>query len=177
MKRLEKLIAEVVARLDEGENCDEPISEINALSGCSYEAGDFFELHGWTSEEDAAAIAAMGSPPAFHDLTQEEIVTIIEIIGESDEPESRYFLELLEQSFPGSDASDLIYYPYRELTDEERAKELLLRQQLYQAGGAEAVRARQVSLAREVMANSDASPWSVQWAEGILRDGEAVARN
>ena len=169
--RLEMLIRDVARALDEGEDCRERVDQINALAGQQYEPQFFFELDGWTSEREAAELAAKGTPPVLDDLTREELLEIVEIIKEPDEPNSSFFLELLDLTFPGSAPSDVIHYPHRDLSPEEEVDEILLRHELYRAGGMGAVRAREAALAEEVMAYPNAPPWSRTWAQGILKRG------
>lgn len=170
--RLEALIRETVGRLDEGQDCAGLVSQINTLSGRTYNEGHFFELYGWQSDREAAAIAAKGTPPVLDDLTRDELVEAIQVINFAKEPNATFFLELLNVSLPNHGTADLIFYPFRhELSPKEIADELMLRRDLYRLRGVEAVEAREVELAKEVLANPDAAPWSLQWAGGIIREG------
>lgn len=165
--KLEALIGDVVSGLDEGKNCDSLVAEINALSGQNYEAGHFFELYGWQSEGDAAAIAAKGPPPVLADLTRDELINVIEALEEGTEPNTSYFVEFLDRNYPGSWSTDLVYWPHCEMAPGETVDELLLRENLYRAGGVDAVKNHELTLAQEVLANPDAPPWATQWAKGV----------
>lgn len=167
--QLETLIHQVVGGLEEGQNCDALVAEINALSGRSYEAEYFFELYGWTSEREAAEAAAKGPVPLIDDLTRGELVAVIKGFREIIEPNSTYFMELLELNFAGAWDYNLPEQSWRELSNEEVADELLLRSELYRSGGEEAVLARQVEIAREVLDHPDAPSWSRVWAERVLK--------
>ena len=168
--RLENLIREVAIRVDEGEECGALIEQINQLSGgIIYEPHFFFELYGWTDERSVAEIAAKGLPPTMDDLTREELVEVLKIIESGGEPDTTFFLSFLDRCYPNSFSSDLIYYPHRQLTNEETVDELMLREELFRTGGKLAIHNREVELARAVMADPDSPVWAREGAKGILK--------
>jgi hypothetical protein len=167
IERLATLIEEVVDRLEEGGDAAPLVAEINRLSGCSYEPMFFDSLHGWTSVREAAEVAAKGAAPTAADLTRDELVEIVGIIEEGDEPEASFFVDFLDRKFPGSWTTDLLFHPHREMTAEETVDELLLRESLHRTGGWEAVNAHIVALARGTLADPAAPFWAKQWAKGM----------
>lgn len=166
--RLEALIAEVERRLDDDGNCDALVAEINALSGCDYSEGDFFELYSWTSPRELAERAALGPAPKIADITRAQIHESIAIVTSAEEPQATFHLELLEASLPYAEASGLLFHPHTELSDEEIVDEMLLRQHLFESGGQAAVQTHLRALALAVMEDQNRKPWSERWAVSVL---------
>jgi hypothetical protein len=175
VNRLEALIAEVERRLEDGGDCDTLVAEINALSGCDYAEGDFFELHSWTSPREIAERAALGPAPGIPGITRAQILDSIAIVTSAEEPQATFHLELLEASLPHSEASGLLFHPHTELTDDQIVDEMLLRQHLFEAGGIAAVQVHLRSLAAAVMEDPARKPWSEQWARSLLGDNAGSA--
>lgn len=169
VNQLEALIHQVVDGLEEGRNCDALVAEINTLSGQNYKAEFFFELYGWTGEREAAEAAAKGPAPLIDDLTRDELIAIIADFREIVEPNSTYFMELLELNFDGAWDYNLPERSWRTLSNEEVVDELMLQHGLYRSGGEEAVRARKAEIARQVLDYPDAPSWSRVWAETMLK--------
>jgi hypothetical protein len=155
-------------------NAKQAVAEIQRLTGVSdYDEFYFHALMGWSSPEEFAARAALGNPAAA-DLDRAEIIALLEKITSSPGAEADYCQDLLSNSFPYADVSDVIYWPDRQRTNEQTADEILLRKALFESGGADAVRLHLVSLANGVMADPNAPPWAQTWAETIVgknRDG------
>lgn len=173
--RLEALIAEVERRLEQGSDCDALVAEINALSDCDYSEDDFFELHSWTSPRELAERAALGPAPRIEGITRDQILESIAIATSGEEPQATLHLELLQTNLPHSGASDLLFYPHAELTSEQIADEMLLRQHLFQTGGVAALQVHLRALAAAVMEDPDRKPWSEQWACDLLEDNAGSA--
>lgn len=95
VSELTTILSDISRKLDAYENADELIEKLNTLSGMNYNSIDLTELYSWTSEEEFAQRAAMGMPPRFSDLSRNELVEIIGIIGSGEEPYVTFFMDLM----------------------------------------------------------------------------------
>ncbi|WP_338664111.1 hypothetical protein VQH23_02875 [Pararoseomonas sp. SCSIO 73927] len=124
---LERLVHRIVDDLEAGRDCDALIVQIDAEAGMpGYTRNTFIELHGWTSPREFAELAALGRPPAVPDLTEQEIEECLNFIG-GGEPETHFYLGVLENSFPHLPVSDMIFHPQEELPVARLAAEILRR--------------------------------------------------
>ncbi|MFI6787628.1 hypothetical protein ACIBG4_09870 [Nonomuraea sp. NPDC050383] len=92
------------------------VAAFNERTGHSYEPRDFAAY--WESErlEDIARNAARPPPAKVADITRVELAEVVRRIVETD-PESDYYLTLLEANVPHREISDLIFWPPEELRD------------------------------------------------------------
>ena len=170
--RLTALIEVLVEKAEQHQDISEPLQELHQFTGSRrFSASDFRTLYGASSPEELAEEIALGEPDdagEIGELTREEIVELVRLATEPGTKQT-FYLNLLSDKFPTADVSDLIFWPDRERTEEEIADEVLYRQQLFDDGGAEAVRAHILSLAKAVMADPNSPLWAQTWAEGYLR--------
>jgi hypothetical protein len=119
-QRLDELRAEVerIADLLEArpEAADEAIAAFNAMTGHDYVALDFAEYDGSRSVEEFAREAARPARPVVADITRDELVEIVRRLLEAD-PESDYYLRLLEANVSRPGVSDLVFHPSDALED------------------------------------------------------------
>ncbi|MDN3293989.1 bacteriocin immunity protein [Streptomyces ficellus] len=117
-QRLDELSCEIdrIAALvaDRSENADEAIRAFNAVTGHGYVALDFAAYYGSRSLEEFAREAARPARPRVADITRDELVEIVRRILEAD-PESDYYVQLLEANVSHPRVSDLVFHPSHDL--------------------------------------------------------------
>ncbi|MER6003844.1 bacteriocin immunity protein [Nonomuraea angiospora] len=94
----------------------EAVAAFNRQTGHSYEPSDFAAY--WESQdlEEPARDAARPERPKVSDITREELAEIVRRIMEVD-PDSDYYLRLLEANVLHPRVSNLIFWPPEELQD------------------------------------------------------------
>ncbi|TMR16748.1 hypothetical protein ETD86_24155 [Nonomuraea turkmeniaca] len=94
----------------------EAVAAFNMQTGHTYEPSDFAAY--WESQrlEDLARDAARPERLKVSDITQEELAEIVRRIMEAD-PDSDFYLRLLEANVLHPRVSDLIFWPPEELQD------------------------------------------------------------
>ncbi|MFE0460397.1 hypothetical protein ACFW1A_14235 [Kitasatospora sp. NPDC058965] len=107
-------IADLVLR--GAENADEEIAAFNARTGHDYVALDFAEYDASRDVAEFALEAARPARPRIADVTTDELVEIVRRILAGD-PESDYYLRLLEANVTHPRVSDLIFHPPAGLRD------------------------------------------------------------
>lgn len=150
------------------EQAHKAVQDIQSLTGITYHTFYFHALIGSETIDDFAQRAALGNPPCIPDLDRDEIIDIIERIDNAKRPESFYYLDLLQNSFPYSDVLNVIYWPDRERSRSEMADEILYRKSLFELGGTDAVKLYLFSLAEAITTNPDAPQWAQTWAKSFL---------
>lgn len=119
-QRLGELCAETerIADLLEArpEAAEEAIAAFNAMTGHDYEALDFADYHGSRSLEEFAREAGRPARPVVVDITRDELVEIVRRLLTAD-PESDYYLRLLETNLSHPRVSDLVFQPSDALED------------------------------------------------------------
>lgn len=117
-QRLEELCAEVerIADLLETrpELAGEAIAAFNAMTGHDYMALDFAEYYGSRSLEEFAREAARPARPRVADIIRDELVEIVRRLLQAD-PESAYYLRLLEANVSHPRMRDLVFHPSENL--------------------------------------------------------------
>lgn len=101
-------IADLVA--DRSEDAEEAIRAFNAMTGHDYVAYDFAEYWGSRSAEEFAREAARPARPRVADVTRVELVEIVSRLLAGD-PESDYYLRVLEANVMHPRVSDLVFHP------------------------------------------------------------------
>jgi hypothetical protein len=134
-------------------------------TGRAWHADNFFELWGWTSPEEMAEDHAIAVPPVT-DLSEAELGELLALHGDFFPDRS---LRFLGASLGEAFNTDLIFYPYREMSAEDLAKEVFTRRDILRSGGGAALRAYERELAEQVMAQADAKTWAQQWASLVLQ--------
>ncbi|MET9515933.1 bacteriocin immunity protein [Streptomyces sp. NPDC002994] len=107
-------IADLVA--DSSEEAGEAIQVFNAVTGHDYVALDFAEYWGSRDLEEFAREAARPAHPRVADITREELVEIVRRLLVAD-PESDYYLQLLEANVLHPRVMGLIFRPSDNLQD------------------------------------------------------------
>jgi hypothetical protein len=97
-----------------GEPAEAAIAAFNEMTGHDYDAADFAEYHGWRRLEDFAKEAARPVHPRVPGITRDELAEIVRRLQAAD-PETDYYLRLLEANVAHPGVSDLIYHPPAEL--------------------------------------------------------------
>ncbi|MEW2472093.1 bacteriocin immunity protein [Streptomyces sp. NPDC046994] len=119
-QRLDELCSEILHIADlvlcGSGSADEGITAFNARTGHSYVALDFAEYDGSRNLVEFALEAARPARPRIADITTDELVEIVRRLLASD-PESDYYLRLLEANVSHPRVSDLIFHPPAELLD------------------------------------------------------------
>lgn len=119
-QRLDELCAEVerIAELLEArpEVAGQAIEAFNAMTGHGYVALDFAEYDGSRSLEEFAREAAWPALPVIADITRDELVEIVRRLLTAD-PESVYYLRLLEANMSHPRVNDLVFRPSDNLQD------------------------------------------------------------
>ncbi|MFJ4007533.1 hypothetical protein ACIPWL_29340 [Streptomyces sp. NPDC090023] len=119
-QRLDELCAEVERIADlldaRPEAAGEAITAFNTTTGHHYHALDFAEYGGSRSLENFAREAARPARPVVTDITRDELVEIVRRLLTAD-PESDYFLRLLEANVSHPRVSDLVFHPSDDLKD------------------------------------------------------------
>ncbi|MDH6279827.1 hypothetical protein M2280_001036 [Prescottella agglutinans] len=119
-QRLDELCREI-SRIAElvlcgSESAGREITAFNARTGHDYAAHDFAEYGGSRTLAEFALEAARPARPRIADITTDELVEIVRRLLTGD-PESDYYLRLLEANVSHPRVSDLIFYPPTELGD------------------------------------------------------------
>lgn len=119
-QRLDELCSEILHIADlvlcGSGSADEGITAFNARTGHNYVALDFAEYDGSRNLVEFALEAARPARPRIADITTDELVEIVRRLLASD-PESDYYLRLLEANVSHPRVSDLIFHPPAELLD------------------------------------------------------------
>jgi len=107
-------IADLVLR--GSESARQEIETFNARTGHDYSALDFAEYDGGRDLAEFALEAARPARPRITDITSDELVEIVRRLLAGD-PDSDYYLRVLDTNVPHPRVSDLIYHPPAELRD------------------------------------------------------------
>ncbi|MGW5528963.1 hypothetical protein [Streptomyces xanthochromogenes] len=99
----------------------EAIMAFNATSGHDYIALDFAKHDGSRSLEEFAREAARPARPVVADITRDELVEIVRRLLMAD-PESDFYLRLLEANVPHPRVRDLVFHPSDDLEDASAAQ-------------------------------------------------------
>lgn len=164
---IEALVRKAVNLVSDGNDAAAVVDEINRLTGRNYAQRDFFEMWGWTDERQFAVAAAHAPAGPIGNLSRDELLDILGYLSRGEEPQTTVLIDLLERSFPGVFDTGLIYYPHRDMTDEEVVDELFHRKELVREGGPEALRTYLLQLAQEVLSDPNAKVYSKMWAKGV----------
>ncbi|MGW2633430.1 hypothetical protein ACWC2K_29430 [Streptomyces chattanoogensis] len=117
-QRLDKLSREIdrIAGLvaDGSDGAGEAIRAFRVMTGHACTALDFAEYDGGRSLGDFAREAARPARPRVPDITRDELVEIVRRLLAAD-PESDYYLRLLEANVPHPRVSDLVFHPSDDL--------------------------------------------------------------
>ncbi len=98
------------------EPADEAIMTFNQSTGHHYGLHDFAEYWGSRDLADFVLEAARPAHPRVSDITRDELIEIVNRILAAD-PETDYYLRLLDANLPYPNIHGLIYYPPAELQD------------------------------------------------------------
>ncbi|WP_245689819.1 hypothetical protein [Streptomyces chattanoogensis] len=101
-------IAGLVAEGSDG--ADEAVRAFNAMTGHAYAALDFAAYDAGRSLGEVAREAARPARPRVPDITRDELVEIVRRLLAAD-PESDYYVRLLDANVPHPRASDLVFHP------------------------------------------------------------------
>ncbi|WP_329319703.1 bacteriocin immunity protein [Streptomyces sp. NBC_01262] len=119
-QRLEELSCEIdrIADLVAGrsEDADEAIRAFNTMTGHDYAALDFAEYYGSRSLAEFAKQAARPAHPRVADVTRDELVEVVRRIL-ADDPDSDYYVQVLEANVSHPRVSDLVFHPSDDLQD------------------------------------------------------------
>ncbi|MEV7026582.1 hypothetical protein [Kitasatospora sp. NPDC093558] len=119
-QRLDELCREILRIADSvlcgAESAAEEIRAFNARTGHDYVALDFAEHDGTRSPAQFALEAARPARPRIVDITRDVLVEIVRRLLTGD-PESDYYLQLLEANVSHPRVGDLIFHPPAELRD------------------------------------------------------------
>lgn len=89
---------------------DGEVEAFNARTGHAYTALDFTGYGGSRSLDDFATEAARPSHPRVAEVTRDELVEVVRRILAGD-PDTDYYLRLLEANVPHPRAADLVFHP------------------------------------------------------------------
>jgi hypothetical protein len=115
---------------------NERMEELNSKVEKVYEPMSFIQYWEAVSLEDLAKEVALPNPPIVRDITIDEVTSIIEMIVNLEAPEEiekveevepyiSYYIELIEQSLPHDNISDMIYwYEVEEYGHEPSSREI-----------------------------------------------------
>ncbi|MDI9889285.1 hypothetical protein QMZ92_34430 [Streptomyces sp. HNM0645] len=128
-QQLDELSAEIdrIAALvaDRCEDAEDAIRAFNAMTGHDYVAYDFADYGGGRSAEEFAREAARPARPRVADITRAELVEIVGRLLAGD-PESDYYLRLLEVNVTHPGVSGLVFHSSADgVSAEEIADEAL----------------------------------------------------
>ncbi|GAA1597543.1 hypothetical protein GCM10009678_94070 [Actinomadura kijaniata] len=93
-----------------GEPVAEEIGAFNAATGHRYGVFDFATYRGARTLEEFALEAARPAHPRVPDVTRAELVEIVRRVLDGD-PETGYYLLVLDAGVARRDAADLIFHP------------------------------------------------------------------
>jgi hypothetical protein len=93
-----------------GEPAGAAIAAFKEMTGHDYDFSDFAEYYGWRDVEDFAKEAARPVRPRVPDITRDELVEIVRRLQAAD-PETDYYLRLLQANVADPHVSDLLYHP------------------------------------------------------------------
>ncbi|GAA0966668.1 hypothetical protein GCM10009550_69450 [Actinocorallia libanotica] len=109
-------IERIANLIQHGEPADEAIAVFNRSTGHHYGMHDFAEYQGSRDLADFALEAARPAHPRVPDITRYELIEVVDRILAAD-PETDYYLRLLDANLAHPDASGLIFHPPAELRD------------------------------------------------------------
>jgi hypothetical protein len=135
---------ELCQAIEDGLEMKDDVSELltrwNRRAGREYLPSDF-NYHGAQDTEVFISKALFGAPPLVADLTYDELRSVLAAVCSADLPEAEddWFIEWLERNLPGSNISDLIYWPNEWFGDErllhaELSDDRLLRYAMLKSG-------------------------------------------
>ncbi|WP_457033310.1 hypothetical protein [Kitasatospora sp. P5_F3] len=110
-------IADLTSHGDRG--VAEAIDAFNEMAGHEYEPLDFAEYQGSRSLGEFATEAARPAKPRICDISRDELAEIVRRVLAAD-PESDYYLRLLEANVSHPRVTDLIFHPPAELRGASR---------------------------------------------------------
>lgn len=116
LEHLSREVERICNLLATGQPADEAIRSFNNTTGHQYGRADFAEYHGWRDLEDFALEAARPAYPRVPDITRDELIAIVSRIMATD-PDSDYYLRLLQANVTCPGVHDLIFHPPPELTE------------------------------------------------------------
>ena len=90
-------------------------------------------------------------------------------IGDRSEKENNLIVDGWEELFPHAEISDLIFWPFRDLSYSEISEEIFLREALWKEGGEEAVRERIREQAKSALASRDTPEFGRYSAADFLK--------
>lgn len=109
-----ELCNEIEDRVNRLDDYDEMLERWNARAGRTFEPTEFTTYYGSMETEEFVKGALLPRPRFADDLRYEELKAVVEafgVAGFSDEAESAWFLDWLEVNLPGSNISDLMFWP------------------------------------------------------------------
>ncbi|MGI5166934.1 hypothetical protein ACQEU3_21535 [Spirillospora sp. CA-253888] len=119
-ERIAELVAEIERVADllrgGGPAAAEAVAAFNEATAGDYGPLDFTEYHGHRDLADFAREAARPSRPRVPDVTPAELAELVRRIMAAD-PETGYYLTLLETNVPHPRVSDLVFHPPDDLAD------------------------------------------------------------
>ncbi|MEO3783954.1 hypothetical protein ABGB12_11515 [Actinocorallia sp. B10E7] len=116
LQAISREIERICDLIQHGEPTDEAITLFNQSTGHHYGLQDFAEYQGSRDLADFALEAARPTHPRVPDITRHELVEIVNRILAVD-PETDYYLRLLEANLAYPNISGLIFHPPAELQD------------------------------------------------------------
>ncbi|WP_298304060.1 hypothetical protein [uncultured Erythrobacter sp.] len=145
------------------------VAEINSHPPMDVDWLWLVTLYGWSSAEEVAEGWAIDFPDPIEDLEEDDIRILLDGVDKNvGTNKLDRFLWFLELSLGEAFSTDLIFYSYREWDNGELAKEIVKRRGVIEAGGKDALDVYELEVAKEVWANMDSKPWSLQWASSRL---------
>jgi hypothetical protein len=88
------------------------ISDFNAVTGHAYAVSDFVGYYGYRSLEDFALEAARPAWPRVADISRAELVEVTQrVLDDPANPDSPYYLLILQANVPHPAITDLIFWP------------------------------------------------------------------
>lgn len=108
-----ELCRQIESELESGESAENLLQQWQAFARRKYDPQEFLTF--WKSEsEETFVLDALHPAPCFdNDLVYAEALGVLDAVICADVPEdqTKYYLRWLEAQFPGSNISDLIYWP------------------------------------------------------------------
>jgi hypothetical protein len=167
--QLLELAIETVNLIGENKDATATLDKIKQLT-CDedYNAEYFRDIYGASSPEEFADEASYGKPQKLVVLSFDEILEILEEISNNLNSKGSYYLRTLIANFPNSNVTDLIYWPFYDMTKEEMVTEMIERERIANDDGLLMLNDRIQQQAHEALANPETPIWAITSAKATL---------
>ena len=123
IRKLSKLCNAIEDGINRGDDVTFLLQKWHRHATRPFEPFEFTTYYGSVSTEEFVKGAILPRPQFVDDVTYEEIKAVLQAVGQvefTDQADLAYYLEWLETNLPGSNISDLMYWPNQWFQDDSR---------------------------------------------------------